>query len=123
LVPNSLIPGNVLDTEKPLTPQFETTIKEPKSKLPSEQYNEQLNFINNGIYTVVGLCSEPSTRIGYCDGAVSLTVLMCKGDTIKRDAFACTNAQHIIDGYLKDYYIIDPETQARTLLENTFRGE
>jgi hypothetical protein len=61
LLPNKLLPGSVVDTEKLFMPQFEKTLKDLKAKLPSEQYNRHLDLVNDDIYNVVGLCTEPSS--------------------------------------------------------------
>jgi hypothetical protein len=45
-----------------------------------------------------------------------MAAAFCKGEMMMREIFYCSNAQHLIDGYLKDYQITDPETQTRIFL-------
>ncbi|HJY09508.1 MAG TPA: hypothetical protein VJ250_01065 [Nitrososphaeraceae archaeon] len=94
-------------------PQFENTLKDLKAKLPSEQYNRQINNISDSIYDTTILCSEPTLRSNIpdlCNGLVSFVVVICKGEMIKREIFECINTHSIIDAYLKGYQITDAET-------------
>ena len=112
LLPNELVPGSVVDTEKPFTPQFEKTLKDLKAKLPSEEYNRHLDSINGDIFNVIGLCTERSSQLyahDTCNGLVSMAFLFCKGEMMTRElTMTCPDGARWFAGYLNDVGITDP---------------
>jgi hypothetical protein len=121
LLPNTLT-GTMLDTEKPLLPQFEKALDDIKQKESLEQFDARLENISTVLGELIAACSNPLTQslMGtQCDTGMSLSGIFCMGGKYKEEVFECANPA--INDYLKANQITDPEAYVRFGLEKAVR--
>jgi hypothetical protein len=120
LIHNSVTNSDI-DTNKPMTPQFNSIFQYQKTHLSAEQYRNTTEGLGRMIENTTNACSSPFAAFfpqaqRACNFYVPFAYLLCQADVVKQSVFECSNPSP--SDYIASHGIRNPEANVRYAFEN-----
>jgi hypothetical protein len=118
------ITNSDLDTDKPMTPQFNSIFEYQKTHLSAVQYRNFTQGFGRVIENTTNVCSNPIAMMfpqaqKPCNFYMPFVYVVCQADIVKQSIFECSNPS--LSDYIVNHGIRNPEANVRYAFENQQR--